>query len=103
MLELIETAAGVILPVQAQPGARKNAITGLHAGRLKVAVTQAPEKGKANQALIKLLAELLELKRHQIALVSGETSSQKKFCVAGVNLSDLRRRIESLLDEPGRG
>lgn len=102
MLELLETTSGVILPVQAQPGARKNAVTGLHAGRLKVAVTQAPEKGKANQALIKLLAELLDLKRNQISLSSGETSSQKKFCITGIGLPDLRRRIESLLGETGR-
>lgn len=96
MLELQATPAGVILPVHAQPGARKNGITGIHDGRLKIAVTQAPEKGKANQALVKLLAELLEVKRSQIELLAGETSSHKKFLIAGVALAALRDRIAAL-------
>lgn len=96
MIDLTETSDGVILPVQAQPGARKNGVTGIHAGRLKVAVTQAPEKGKANQALIKLLAELLGVKRNQITLLGGETSSQKKFCISGIDLPQLQERIAAL-------
>ena len=43
MVELQSTAARVILPVHARPGARENGITGIHAGRLKVSVTQAPD------------------------------------------------------------
>ena len=96
MIKLQTTTQGVFLPVQAQPGARKNGITGIHAGRLKVALTQAPEKGKANQALIKLLAELLEINRSQITLVAGETSRQKKFLIAGIDLAALRRRLAGL-------
>lgn len=98
MVELEQCAGGVILPVHAQPGARKNGIVGTHAGRLKVAVTQAPEKGKANQALIKVLAEAFGAKRSQIALVSGETSNQKKFLIAGVTLPELNKRIAARLD-----
>jgi uncharacterized protein (TIGR00251 family) len=97
MFELQPTPEGVILQVHAQPGARKNAVTGVHAGRLKVAVTQAPEKGKANQALVKLLAELLDLKRSQVSLLAGETSQHKKFLIADVDLKTLRTRIAALL------
>ncbi len=96
MIELQSTTEGIILPVHAQPGARKNGITGVHAGRLKVAVTQAPEKGKANQALVKLLAELLGIKRSQITLVAGETSSQKKFLITGVDPATLERKLCNL-------
>ena len=103
MLELQSTNAGIILPVQAQPGARKNGITGIHAGRLKIAVTQAPEKGKANQALIKLLAELLELKRAQIALIAGESSHHKKFLIAGMDRATLEQRLAELLSPPSQG
>jgi len=97
MVELQSAPGGIILPVHAQPGARKNAITGVHAGRLKVAVTQAPEKGKANQALVKLLAELLNVKRSQVVLCAGETSQHKKFLIAGVDLASLQQRLASLL------
>jgi uncharacterized protein (TIGR00251 family) len=96
MIELETTSEGVILPVRAQPGARKNSITGVHAGRLKVAVTQAPEKGKANQALLQLLAELLEIKRSQITLISGESSRHKRFLITGVDPSTLERRLSAL-------
>lgn len=88
-----------MLPVKAQPGARRNGIVGEHAGSLKVAVTQAPEKGKANEAIIEVLADQLELKRNQFQLVSGVTSPQKRFLARGVSLDDLRQRIGRLLDE----
>ncbi len=98
MIALQETPHGVMVPVQAQPGARQNAITGEHAGRLRVAVTQAPEKGKANKALIEVLAAALDLKKSQLALVVGETSSQKKFLVTGVSLPELSRRLAVCLE-----
>ena len=98
MIDLQETPQGVVVPVQAQPGARQNGITGEHAGRLRVAVTQAPEKGKANKALIEVLAAALDLKKSQVALVAGETSSQKKFLVTGVSLPELSRRLALCLE-----
>jgi hypothetical protein len=97
MIDLEQTAGGVILPVHAQPGAKKNGIVGVHAGRLKVAVTQAPEKGKANQALVKVLADELGLKRSQIELVAGDTSGHKKFRISGIDVETLRTRLNERL------
>lgn len=88
---------GVLLPVQAQPGARRNGLVGVHAGRLKVAVTQAPEKGKANDAIVEVLADELSLKRSQIALVSGPTNSRKVFRVRDLTLDELAERIAGCL------
>jgi len=96
-IELIETADGVLLPLAAQPRARKSAISGAHAGRLKVTVTEVPEKDKANAALLKLLADKLNLKRSQLQLVAGATSREKKLLVTGVTLADLRRRLAGCL------
>lgn len=93
MIALEQRSNGVILPVRAQPGAKRNGVTGEHAGQLKVSVTQAPEKGKANQAIIEVLASELSLKRSQINLVSGETSGQKKFLVTDISLEELGARI----------
>jgi len=97
MIALEDRADGVILPVKAQAGARQNAIRGEQNGMLKVSVTQAPEKGKANQAIIEVLAKTLDLKRSQIELVIGETASQKKFLIRDCLLANLARRIEALL------
>lgn len=91
-----EIPGGVLLPVHAQPGARRDGVTGTHAGRLKVAVTQAPEKGKANKALMDVLARALGVKRSQIELVSGETSGIKKFFIAQVDRETIEERIEAL-------
>ena len=85
---------------QLQPKAKKNGLVGIHNGRLKVAVTQAPEKGKANIALIKVLASVLGLRRSQVELVSGATSSKKTFLISGVELQELQRRIDESSGKP---
>ncbi len=66
---------------------------------LKVAVTQAPDKGKANEAVADVMANQLELHRSQLQLISGATSRQKRFLVTGVSLDELQQRIEQLLGE----
>lgn len=97
MIQLEAHRAGVILPVKAQPGARRNAITGEHNGALKVAVTQAPERGKANKAVIATLADGLGLRRSQFELLSGETSAEKRLLVIGVAAEELLSRIHQAL------
>ena len=97
MIDLLATGDGVVLPVQAQPGARQNGVMGEHDGRLKVSVTQKPEKGKANKALVEVLARSLGLKKSQVTLLSGETSSHKKFLIAGLAREELANRIALLL------
>ncbi|TXT33772.1 MAG: hypothetical protein FD138_1796, partial [Planctomycetota bacterium] len=56
MIALETHPQGIIVPVKAQPGARRNGVAGEHAGALKVQVTQAPEDGKATDAVLELLA-----------------------------------------------
>lgn len=96
MIALEPHAEGVILPVKAHAGARRNAIEGVHDGSLRVSVTQAPEKGKANKAIAELLAKALKLRKSQLELVSGETSPQKKFLIRGVTGKELTTKIEEL-------
>jgi uncharacterized protein (TIGR00251 family) len=89
---------GVILPVRAQAAARQNEIRGEQNGMIKVSVTQAPEKGKANRAIINVLADRLSLRRSQIELVSGETSHQKQFLVRDISLKALSDRIAAIIE-----
>jgi uncharacterized protein len=86
-------ADGTILPIRAHPGGRRNEIRGVQDGMLKVSVTQAPEKGKANKAVIELLAKKLGLKKSQIELIAGETSHQKRLLVRGIKSDELAERI----------
>jgi len=97
MIELADHSEGVVLPVKAQPGSRKNSIRGEQNGALKISVTQVAEKGKANSALIEVLTDQLHLKRSKIELISGETQSQKRFLIRGISRDDLLVRIAAAL------
>jgi uncharacterized protein (TIGR00251 family) len=101
VIELAPHAEGTIVPVHAQPGARRNAVVGERAGAVRIAVTAAPEKGKANAAIQALLAESLGCRPSGVQLLSGETSRHKRFLVLGLKPDELRPRIDRLLPEPG--
>ena len=76
-LEFVAVAGGTRLRLRVKPGARKTAIVGIHGGALKVAVAAAPEKGKANRAVVMLLAEALDLPASAVTITSGDTSQDK--------------------------
>jgi uncharacterized protein (TIGR00251 family) len=88
---------GSVLPVLAQAGAKRNAILGERAGALRVAVTSPPEKGKANEAIQRVLAEAFACKASQIRLVSGMASRQKRFLVGGMVPDELNERLAGIL------
>jgi uncharacterized protein (TIGR00251 family) len=96
MIAISDHAEGCVLPVRAQPGARKAGVLGEQAGALKVAVTAPPEDGRANKALLEVLREALGLKRSQLELLSGETSRDKRFLIRGVAKAELAARIVTL-------
>src|SRR5947209_6671144 len=98
MISLVEHADGLLLPVRAQPGAKRNGVQGEQAGALKTAVTAPAQEGRANDALVEVLREALGLKRSQIELASGPTSRDKRFLIRGVARAELERRIAALLD-----
>ncbi len=85
---LREHPDGVLLSVRVQPGSRKAGILGVHGTRLKVAVHAPPEKGKANDALIEMLAETLGLRKKQIILQQGATNQNKVVLLAGIKLTE---------------
>jgi uncharacterized protein (TIGR00251 family) len=71
------------LPLKVVPKASRNRVVGWVGERLKVQVTAPPERGKANDAVIELLAETLGLPRARIRIVSGETSPLKTVEIDG--------------------
>ncbi len=94
MLELESHPDGAILPLDVHPGARRNEIRVVRNGRLKIGVTQPPEKGKANKAVIELLSKWLGVRKSQIELLSGKTSRRKRFLIRGIAADALTERIE---------
>jgi len=71
------------------PGARRNAITGVHDGALKVSLTTPPTDGRANQALIAFIAEQLGIPRTRVTLLTGATSRSKTLHLAGLSAVQL--------------
>jgi len=86
---------GVILSIRVQPGAKRSAIVGPHGHALKVAVTAPPEDGRANTMLMEALRERLDLRRSQLALVSGATNRNKRVLIRDLDRDELTRRIEA--------
>jgi uncharacterized protein (TIGR00251 family) len=97
MIALADHAEGCLLPVRAQPGARRPGVQGEQNGALKVAVTAPPEDGRANQALVETLRRVLGLKRSQVELVGGATGRDKRFLIRGLTRSELEQRLAALL------
>jgi uncharacterized protein len=82
------TDRGLRLAVRLTPKARRTRIEGLAAeaeggSAIKVAVTAAPEGGKANAALVKLLAREWRLPKSSIAIERGATTRRKTLAIAG--------------------
>ena len=88
---------GSILPVVAQPGARRNGVLGERAGALRVAVTAPPDKGKANAAIQVAARRGLGCKAAQVALVSGAASRQKRFLIVGSRPRGAPPRLAALI------
>ncbi len=84
---------GSSLYVKAHAGARRDAVGGCHDGMLRVETTTAPEKGKANKAIAKLLAKRLGVAASAVVLLSGETNSRKRFGVRGVTPEVVRAAL----------
>ena len=76
-LDLQPAQGGCRLRLRVRAGASRDAIEGEHAGALRVRVTTAPEKGKANRRVLELLAEVLGLPPTALRLLAGETRPDK--------------------------
>ncbi len=91
-----EKEGAVVLRVRALPGSKRSEIRGVDAGVLKIAVTAAPEKGKANKALVKTLAQFLNVPRSNVTIASGETARTKRVQVTGITASEVREKLAQL-------
>ena len=79
--------------IKVVPGASRSSIDGWLGDTLKVRVTAPPERGKANAAVERLLAETLRIPRGNARVISGHTATRKVLELDGVSESDLRSRL----------
>jgi uncharacterized protein (TIGR00251 family) len=83
----------VRLNLKVAPKSSRNAVTGWMGDTLKLSVTTAPEKGKANQMVIEVLAQALEVSRSSISIVRGETAATKLVEIAELSEAEIFRRL----------
>lgn len=97
MIDVTPHPQGAILPVRARPGAKRDAILDEHDGSLRVAVSAPPEAGKANDAIVRLLAQVFGIRRSSIHLMAGQTSRTKKFLCEETTVAELNAKLAALL------
>ena len=96
----------VVLRVHVQPGTGRSAMVGKHGHALKVRVAAPPVEGRANEALVALVASTLGVKGEQVTLLSGDSSRAKRVRITGVEPDEVRHLLEDAVDvgnaPPGR-
>jgi uncharacterized protein (TIGR00251 family) len=85
----------VRLRVRLQPGTKHSEIVGFQGEVLRVRVTAPPHEGRANLALIELLADALDIPKSSITIVHGHTSRDKLLAIAGLTMEQVRERLAS--------
>ena len=93
MLDICSEGNAVLLPVKIVPDASRTRLVGLWQNRAKIAVACPPEKGKANRALVSLIAELLKVRKQDISVVSGQRSPVKTIRIEGVTADAVRTAL----------
>lgn len=91
---LTEGKDGIVLKLYIQPRASKNEIIGIYDGvALKIRLTSPPVEGAANAACIKLIADILGIRKNQIELVSGQKSRIKQIKIIGISLKEAENSL----------
>ena len=83
------------LKLRVSPLSRRPGIAGRHGDAWKVRVAEPPEDGRANEAVLDLLARTLDLPRSRFALVSGHSSREKIVVLEGVEQAQTERLLAS--------
>jgi uncharacterized protein len=87
------TAAGTTVRVRAVPRAKVDRLDGLHGDALRVRIAAPPSDGRANDALLALLADALGVRRRDLVLVRGERSRDKTVRVTGLGPAAVATRL----------
>ncbi len=97
MIRIKDTDKGATFSVRVQPRAKRNAVMGEMGDALKLALTAPPVEGKANDACIAFLADLLDVPRSSITIAAGETSRNKLIRVSGLSAGDVAAQLTKLV------
>ena len=88
-----EIEGGVVFTAKVVPGSSRTCLGGLLDGMVKVRVSAAPEKGKANQCLVAFLAKQLGVKKNAVSIISGQSNPVKQVEVVGISVERLLKEL----------
>jgi uncharacterized protein len=88
-------SASTRVKLRVSPGAGRAAVVGRHGDAWKVRVTEAPERGRANEAVVRLIADTLAVPRSSVTLVSGHGGREKILELTGLGPGLIERRLAS--------
>lgn len=108
--ELFEYTAGdnedngtAVVRLHVQPGAGKTAVVGRHGDSMKVRVAAPPEGGRANDAVVALIAQTFDVKLAAVTLVTGESSRAKRVQIDGIAETEVERLLELVMSHATEG
>ena len=93
---LSESPDGVILHVKVIPNASRNQMEGLHGGALKIRLSAPPVDGKANEILVRILADQLGCHKRDIQLIRGQTARHKVLAIQGMTMDAVAAKLLAL-------
>jgi uncharacterized protein (TIGR00251 family) len=96
MIPIRETETGSVFRIRVVPRASRCEPAGFQDDALKLRITSPPVEGKANEACIALLAELLGVKKARVAIISGHASRTKTVAVEGLKTTEIAALIAAL-------
>jgi len=81
------------IAIHLQPGARRSEVVGWDEDTLRMRVQAPASEGRANEALVRLLADCLGISKSRVSIERGATSRVKVIAIQGMTLEDVRRRL----------
>lgn len=87
----------ILLKLRIHPGARRSTVNGIFNGALKIELQAPPVDGKANAALLKFLADKLDIPKSKISLKSGECSRDKVVKITDLTIEQIISKLEIVL------
>ncbi len=87
---------GIIISLHIQPRASRNEVCGVQGNALKVRLTSPPVDGAANKLCREFIADLFDVSKSHVEIISGEASRQKRVRIDG-NPERLKEIVDNLL------
>lgn len=93
-MRLTPRSGGFALAVKVVPGASRTRIAGAYGDGIKVTVSAAPERGAANDAVVELLADTLQLPRANVRILSGHSNPRKEVLIVGLDAAAIEEQLK---------